>query len=240
MVAIPFHASMVSEAELAYIAGFFDGEGSVSISNYLRRDRPGRPQYSLRIGISNTDREVLLQIKEVLGCGCIVTSAPRHDGRGHKAVHRWVAAARAAWGVLVALLPYLRVKKDQAVLAIAFHQGVGLNRGSGGLPDMEVARREELRLKMLTRNGRLLPGPGQARVSPSPPGLHPMLPTGESGPRGAAARVARGGGRDHMPPGGPPGRSRPPARGGGGPGTPAAAQGDPGAGARRRCFVSLR
>lgn len=48
-----------------YLAGFFDGEGSIMISKYVDASS-GRPQYRPRISIANTDKVVLEDIQRLV------------------------------------------------------------------------------------------------------------------------------------------------------------------------------
>jgi hypothetical protein len=95
----------VPEAELAYIAGFFDGEGCISAV----ADRRG--YVSVRLNISQKFDIPLLFIQARFG-GNI---------RWHRGtVWHWEAYGDAALNMLRALLPYLMLKRPQAELAIEF------------------------------------------------------------------------------------------------------------------------
>ena len=70
---------MVSESDIAYIAGLFDGEGSIHIKRGIERKKkhngkPGRRlSNSMRISmeITMTDQSVLRWLHEVLGVGTL-------------------------------------------------------------------------------------------------------------------------------------------------------------------------
>ena len=68
---------MIPDTDKAYIAGLFDGEGSVSYKQYMRQ-RKGKlkayPTWQIRLEIAMTDRSLLLWVNEVLGVG---TMGPR-------------------------------------------------------------------------------------------------------------------------------------------------------------------
>ncbi len=98
---------MASETELAWAAGFFDGEGSVSV---VRRSPRGRYWYPL-VQVGNRERSPIERFKEIVGAGFIYT---RHqDG-----FHMWGAASRKAEKVLLQIIPYLVNKRKQAELAL--------------------------------------------------------------------------------------------------------------------------
>ena len=75
---------MPGETEVAYIAGLFDGEGSIHIKRgwEKKKKHKGKPGYrmsnSMRLSmeITMTDQSVLLWVHEVLGVGTL-TKKPR-------------------------------------------------------------------------------------------------------------------------------------------------------------------
>ena len=104
-----------SETTLAYLAGFFDGEGCVYI---LRSRRGSRIHFGLEISFTNGDVEPLKLAKNIFG-GQITGS---HDGRSTcKAIHRLRIRSNQAAKALEQMLPYLRVKRYRAELGIEFH-----------------------------------------------------------------------------------------------------------------------
>ena len=69
--------NMIREADISYIAGLFDGEGSIEFTKRKEKKRNGT--YKCRrisMEISMTDESVLLWVLEVLGCGTL-TKKPR-------------------------------------------------------------------------------------------------------------------------------------------------------------------
>lgn len=144
------------EKTLSYIAGFFDGEGTINIS-------PGRGSnyYTLSISVTNTDHEILFQLKEWLGGK--VSNAKVRNARS-KPVRRWSVDSGQAEEILEALLPYLIVKKRRAHLAIGFRELFKgefiLPRGNAKGPEHEqkkqriLAQREQFYLELRRQNRR--------------------------------------------------------------------------------------
>lgn len=106
------------ETEKAYIAGFLDGEGYIGISVHRRKDWK-RPYYTTQINIYNTDIFVLQSMVENAGVGTIYLGH-RKERPHHKVIYVWRTTGIKAIELLKELLPYLRVKKEQAELAIRF------------------------------------------------------------------------------------------------------------------------
>ena len=78
-------------AEAAYIAGLFDGEGSITYKKYKEKKKTGTYNcWRIVMEISMTDQSVLIWLTEVLGCGTL-RKKPR---KGHKMQWRWRCSFR--------------------------------------------------------------------------------------------------------------------------------------------------
>ena len=58
---------MISETDRAYIAGLFDGEGSITYKQYMRQrkhQKKAYPTWSIRMEIAMTDNSVLVWVHE--------------------------------------------------------------------------------------------------------------------------------------------------------------------------------
>ena len=92
---------MASEAELAWAAGLFEGEGSIGIDR--RTSRHG----SLRLQIGMCDEEVLCRFKDVVGIGN-VTGPYQHKGgveKGWSPFWAWSITGRRAEACIELLRP---------------------------------------------------------------------------------------------------------------------------------------
>ena len=101
---------MVPETDRAYIAGLFDGEGSVSYKQYMRQRKGAKkayPTWQIRLEIAMTDQSVLKWITEVLGVG---TMGPRKVRPGRKKQWRWRCSHRDAYYVCLLIWPYAHTK----------------------------------------------------------------------------------------------------------------------------------
>lgn len=104
---------MLNEYKIAYFAGFFDGEGSISVV----RNRAGSKTYQLVCVVANTDSRPLTLLRDTFG-GYLSKPHPRQPGQ--KSVYNWRASDRIAEGFLTTVLPFLILKKDRAELALAY------------------------------------------------------------------------------------------------------------------------
>ena len=95
------------EAELGYLAGLLDGEGSV-------RFRRGRPF----VAIYNTDKRVMKWLTDHVG-----GNVGSWDNRGRKRVFAWtLCSARNVYVACVGLLPYLVIKCEDVTAVISHLQ----------------------------------------------------------------------------------------------------------------------
>ena len=111
---------MKSEADIAYIAGLFDGEGSIYYARRPEKKKKHngdgyRTSISQRISmeITMTDRSVLEWVHEVLGCGTLVKKPRkglRKDGTKYLMQWKWRCTFRDAYYVCMLLFPYAHTK----------------------------------------------------------------------------------------------------------------------------------
>lgn len=122
------------DTELAYLAGFFDGEGCVSI---VRNSKTNN--LTLTVSISQLNPLPLFLCQRRFG-----GSIHRERGtRGFRNRVSWQTASRLAVAALKAMRPYLMVKADEADVAIAYQQRVA--DWVGGDKDVERSIRMEMR-----------------------------------------------------------------------------------------------
>ena len=105
----------ISKEDLAYYAGFFDGEGCIMIN---KRPNSG---HRLDVRISNTNKHILLGYISLFGGG-LYKQKRRKDT--HKDKWQWCLSTKASVLFLKTLYPYLRLKKAEALLAIEYQQRI--------------------------------------------------------------------------------------------------------------------
>ena len=105
--------------EIAWAAGFFDGEGYVNVQ---KRSHPKYTGYYLRIGINHVAIEPLLEMKRLFG-GTVVKSDNVIGNR--KPRHRWVTSTSNAADTLKQMLPFMHNKNKVAAIALDFQSTIG-------------------------------------------------------------------------------------------------------------------
>ena len=146
---------MPTKTELAYMAGFVDGDGSITLhQNVNPKCRDGFTWVvSLRVQI--TTKEPLPLFASSFG-GKICPFYRKSRGR-QKDLLCWVVVRKKAMRALQALLPYLRLKSDRAALAIEAQMLLNTRRQIGKNIWSNVPLRvEEIhrQLKILNHRGK--------------------------------------------------------------------------------------
>jgi hypothetical protein len=104
-----------SPVDLAWAAGFMDGEGYFGIT----RDRSCKIGWRAWVACSNTKPASLLRLKDVFGCGRVsrVTRTRPVD----KIIYRWEPTTiKDKIYVISALSKYLLIKRPSAIVALNF------------------------------------------------------------------------------------------------------------------------
>ena len=127
----------MKDTDIAYIAGLFDGEGSISASYGV----VSKVNVRVTVQIAMCDREPLDLVASVFG-GC-VKELKRKTKTG-KSVYQWVLNCRKAADFLEVISPYLRIKGERARWAISVARMTRLTGKKLPFTDDEVRCRREL------------------------------------------------------------------------------------------------
>lgn len=104
----------MTETQLAYAAGIIDGEGYIGINKKYSKTHSSGYQYHIRIDVTMTDFCIPIWLQSQFGGSVYI-----HKGI-NKPDMRWNITCRDAEKFLIAILPFLIVKKKQAELALQF------------------------------------------------------------------------------------------------------------------------
>lgn len=136
-------------ATMAYLSGLFDGEGGINVSR-----RKGTKSFKLKVSVEMTGKMSQELLHRLFGG----TLRERHNPRpNHRPTLSWNLDGRRAKGFLEAALPYLRIKKPEAIEALVFIAHLG--QKGRGLPPGFHERQEEAyhRLRELKGRGYVRP-----------------------------------------------------------------------------------
>ena len=111
---------MISQSDIAYIAGLFDGEGSIYFARRIEKKKKHkgkgyRTSMSQRISmeITMTDESVVRWVHEILKVGTVVKKprkGRRVDGTKYLMQYKWRCTFRQAYYVCCLLWPYAHTK----------------------------------------------------------------------------------------------------------------------------------
>lgn len=144
----------ISETERSYLAGIIDGEGSIMVIHHNSNKEFGHKweYWVLRVLIANTDKRLLDWLLERFGGGYSIGISKKNT---HKDTYQWRVDSKRALPVLMAALPYLILKKEQANLAldmISTHKLVGRKGHTQETFEKRKALAE--RIKSLNKRGK--------------------------------------------------------------------------------------
>ena len=103
---------------IAYIAGLFDGEGNIMINKVIKNKKT---YYFLSINITNVNLDSLEYVKKIFNIGSI-SIGNRKRKNNHRVVYKLRIYSNEASFFLEKILPFLIIKKEQALLAIDFQK----------------------------------------------------------------------------------------------------------------------
>ena len=131
---------MMSEVDMAYIAGLFDGEGSVHFKRGVEKKKKHKGEgyrlsNSMRISmeITMTDKSVLVWVHEVLVVGTIRpkrVKGKRKDGTPYLKQYKWRCTFRDAYQVCLLIWPFAHVKLDKIQQIIEYYSDKKIMNGN--------------------------------------------------------------------------------------------------------------
>ncbi len=104
----------------AYIAGFVDGEGCIGVNRVKAKTvkSNGGYTYKVRLRVSNTNKEIIEWLYKSFGGSFYVSRRENNLNKNHKVAYDWAIADQKAKIFLEKIKPYLKIKKEQAEIAI--------------------------------------------------------------------------------------------------------------------------
>ena len=124
----------MADTELAYAAGLFDGEGSIS----LVRQKNNR-SHSPQVAVASNDCEVLLWLQKRFG-GSIVTKQPRKST--HSVSYDWRLTDRRALAFLQMIRPYLVIQRKIRRIDLLLNEYIACTPRNGRYTE-EIAERKQ-------------------------------------------------------------------------------------------------
>lgn len=137
------------ETNIAYVAGLFDGEGYIDIYKASTSKNSKSPSFMLRVIISQKDGSIMNWLETNFG------GSVRMERRKENWIYRWDIRSQAAKRFLILIMPYLKIKTEQAKLALEFEEVKGKyleslkgHRGFRKLTKNEIGKRIEIKNRL--------------------------------------------------------------------------------------------
>jgi len=111
------------DTEAAYVAGFWDGEGTIGIYREKRRGNKSGVRFKAGFSVCQTKVEVLLEIQTMLGCGnlCSETNERlRKKDINAADIFKLTFSSNEIRHLLPQLRPWLKLKQKQADILLDF------------------------------------------------------------------------------------------------------------------------
>lgn len=124
---------MIEREDLIYTAGVMDCDGHIMVRYFKRKDR-----YSIAAGATNTKKALSEFLKDKFG-GSV--SVRKDKNPKHKTRYDWYISEKSAFPFIKSIVPYLKLKKEQAEIAMEFKKLIG-KQGSKQSADNQQKRIE--------------------------------------------------------------------------------------------------
>ena len=161
------HLKSATVADWARLAAFIDGEGTI----YINRRKPSGKRLSeghtLSVLVTNSSVPLIDWLKSTFGGSVYVKDFHGKNTLGRRQLWTWHLNERQAEVILRGCLPYFIVKREQAVIGLAFrrlketaHYGAQCGQKILRVPESAVQGREEMRQQIHLLNSPLLTASG--------------------------------------------------------------------------------
>lgn len=132
--------------DLAWAAGFFDGEGFVTIQ---RRSYRGYKSHYLRVGINHVNPEPLYKFQKLFG-GTVRAQNPDKVVGNRKQRHSWSTSCKKAKEALIQMAPYFVNKNEVASLGIDLQNSI--SGSTSPTPEELYNYRESIKQEIMRLN----------------------------------------------------------------------------------------
>jgi hypothetical protein len=108
----------IHEIDLAYIAGFFDADGCITVSSSKSESLKYERNFRATFLIVNTDEKIIYWIRDTVGAGsCYIVRKYNKKHPNWRPVHRYQISGPGCRELIDKLIPFVRIKKDRLELA---------------------------------------------------------------------------------------------------------------------------
>jgi hypothetical protein len=130
---------MWTNEQLAYLAGIIDGEGTIGIEKMAPCGSRKKFYYTPRLCIINTSKNLMEWLNQTFPFGHF---SPRKKIAGRKECYAWRLFGTNVETIIVAILPFIQIKRRQAECVLRFRKTVG--KTGWNVSDETLSQRESL------------------------------------------------------------------------------------------------
>lgn len=140
----------MTEIEKAWLAGFIDGEGCISLAKINLKQEYGA--WIPTLYITNTNLPVLKYIQKLIGEKGFLNKGYKSTPRA-KLCYRIVYQSHSVRRILTTLLPFLRIKHKVAEVILNFpkRRSISLGYGKGTVPDVKGYKKQLEYVKLVRK-----------------------------------------------------------------------------------------
>lgn len=111
----------LNSTKWSYLAGLFDGEGTVCIST--SHNKNGTVIFQMNVKVANTKLELMQWLVKNFGGAYFVSNAKNDANKRYSTQYSWQPKGKNnRKEVLVNMLPYLVIKRQQALVGLEFEK----------------------------------------------------------------------------------------------------------------------
>ena len=123
-------------AQLSYLAGIIDGEGSIYIGNFSSNKKTGAKYYQTNMEVTNTAESLIDWLMDNIGGRRGEYTPKQTPKNARKKVYRWMVSGDDLTQLCHLLLPYLVIKVRQCEIMIKMRKTfeyTGMQKGKQGI-----------------------------------------------------------------------------------------------------------
>lgn len=142
LIPVPWREAGVTEAEMGWLAGIWDGEGTIGVTT---RDYRGRTAWSVAIEFANTDRRIIDKAEALLQRLDVDFWEGEKPPEGN-CRRAWYVRARgcvSVWRLCREMAPFLVAKRERAAMMMEFSErraANGRRRGMAAIAEEYATR----------------------------------------------------------------------------------------------------
>lgn len=134
-------------AQIAYLAGIIDGEGSIYIGNFSSNPKNGTLYYQTNMEVTNTDEALIDWLITNIGGRKNKYTPKQTPINSRRPVFRWIVSGELLTNLCHLLLPYLIIKKRQCEIMIEMRKTFEVSNSQKGKQGIQPVSKEILSLR---------------------------------------------------------------------------------------------